>query len=203
MEVKLYLAESWQLKSCQEECLSALTEKRRTEAESFVKEEHRLLHCAAGLLLRCILGVREDADLRYGEYGKPELVDGDVHFSLSHAGHYAVLAVGDVPIGVDIEPVEKPQILPRKMLHEEELGWLANNQSAEDFCLLWTRLESALKADGCGLALEKREFSLLENAKPWHWETQVYDDHMITCAAECPITVQIHILTAEQLLHIT
>ena len=201
MEVKLYLLDSLLLKERQDEILSVLTAKRRAEAEAFTKEEHRLLHGAAGLLLYGVLGVKEEDDLLYGAYGKPELKRGGVHFSLSHAGHYAVLALGDKPVGVDIEPIEKPQILPRKMLSREEMDWLASHPSAEDFCLLWTRLESALKAEGCGLALEKRDFSLLENESPWHWETLTYDGHMITCAAACPITVHTESMTAEQLLH--
>ena len=200
MEVKLYVADSLQLKGCQVESLAMLTAKRRAEAEAFVKEEHRLLHCAAGLLLRSVLGIKDDSDLIYGEYGKPELARGGVHFSLSHAGHYAVLAIADLPVGVDIEPVETPHVLPRKMLSEEEMAWLKDHTSAEDFCLLWTRLESALKAEGCGLALAKREFSLLKNADPWHWETSVCDGHMITCAADRPITVHMQTMTAEQLL---
>ena len=194
MEVKLYLLNSLLLKDCQVKSLAMLTAKRRAEAEAFIKEEHRLLHCAAGLLLHSVLGVREETDLRYGEYGKPELAHGDVHFSLSHAGHYAALAVSDMPVGVDIEPIAKPQILPRKVLSGEEMDWLKINSSAEDFCLLWTRLESALKAEGCGLALEKRDFSLLENANPWYWETLTCDEHMITCACACPFTVHTQIM---------
>ena len=201
MEVKLYVADSLQLKDSQTESLSMLTAKRRVEAEAFTKEEHRLLHCAVGLLLRCVLGVTEDSHLIYGEYGKPELAQGGVHFSLSHAGRYAVLAVADLSVGVDIEPIELPQVLPRKMLSEEEMTWLKDHTSAEDFCLLWTRLESALKAEGCGLALEKRDFSLLKNADPWYWETIICDEHMITCAADRPITAHLQTMTIEQLLH--
>ncbi len=200
MEVKLYLADSDELKNCQQACLSKLTAKRRKEAEAFLEEKDRLLHCAAGLLLRTVLHVTQDSDLRYGEYDKPELTNGSTRFSLSHSGHYAVLAVCDRQVGVDIEPVLKPQILPRKVLTGEEMDWLEEHPEAEDFCLLWTRLESALKAEGCGLALEKRAFSLLEEGNPWYWETMTHDGHTITCAGEEPLVVQVHCLSAEELL---
>lgn len=200
MEIRLYLTDARELAGCQETCLSLLTPKRRDEAERFVEERDRLLHCAAGLLLRSVLNVTSDDDLTYGEFDKPELADRRVQFSLSHAGHYAALAVSDHPVGVDIEPIVKPQVLPRKMLTREEMEWLQAHPSPEDFCLLWTRLESALKAEGCGLALETREFSLLTDGKPWHWETLEHDGHLITCAGMAPLVVQTEILSVEQLL---
>lgn len=200
MEVKVYMADANELKGCQVKYLSMLTAKRREEVNAFLEEKDRLLHCAAGLLLRKILHVKQDSDLCYGEFEKPELADHSVQFSLSHAGHYAVLAVSEHPVGVDIEPIQKPQVLPRKVLTKTEMGWLERNQTAEDFCLIWTRLESALKAEGCGLALEKREFSLLEEGAPWYWESRFHDDHMITCAGESPLAVSWTQVSAEDLL---
>lgn len=200
MDVMLYLADARCLAACFARALPLLTEKRKAETQAFVEEKDRLLHLAAGLLLRAVLGVKRDDDLVYGEYDKPELSDGRVQFSLSHAGNYAVLAVSDHPVGVDVEPIRKPQILPRKMLTQAELRWLDSHSSAEEFCLLWTRLESALKAEGCGLALESRGFSLLAEGAPWFWETGIHDGHVITCAGAEPLTVHTQIMSAEQLL---
>ena len=200
MKVKLYLADARDLSGYLTDGLALLTSKRRGEVEAFVEEKDRLLHCVAGLLLRSVLGVVQDSDLVYGEYDKPELADGKARFSLSHAGCYAALAVSEQPVGVDIEPITKPQVLPRKMLTVEEMQWLEEHSSAEDFCLLWTRLESALKAEGCGLALEKREFSLLVDGDPWFWETSIHDGHLLTCAGMEPLVVQIEILSVGQLL---
>ena len=200
MEVNLYLADARLLAEHLADAMPLLTAKRRKEVEAFVEEKDCLLHCAAGLLLRSILNVTQDSDLVYGEYDKPELANGTLRFSLSHAGHYAVLAVSEYPVGVDIEPIAKPQILPRKMLTGEEMRWLEEHPSAEDFCLLWTRLESALKAEGCGLALEHRDFSLLVDRSPWYWDTQIHDDHMLTCAGMESLVVQTEKLSVEQLL---
>ena len=200
MDVKLYLTNVRELSGHLDKGLNLLTPRRREETTAFVEEKDRLLHLAAGLLLRNVLYVTRDEDLVYGEFDKPELADGRVHFSLSHAGYYAVLAVSEHPVGVDIEPIAKPQILPRKMLTAEEMQWLEEHPSAEDFCLIWTRLESALKAEGCGLALEQREFSLLSGGAPWYWDTLIYDGHLLTCAGLSPLAVQTVILSVEQLL---
>jgi len=201
MDVELYLADARELTGYAEQAMPLLTAKRREEAMSFVEEKDRLLHCAAGLLLRSILNVRQDGDLVYGEYDKPELADGRVHFSLSHAGCYAALAVSGHPVGVDIEPIVKPQVLPRKMLTAEEMKWLEEHPSPEAFCILWTRLESALKAEGCGLALEQRDFSLLCGGLPWYWDTLIHDGHLLTVAGKEPVTVHPTVLSAEQLLN--
>ena len=200
MEVKLYLVDVRKLSGYLTGGLALLTPKRRKEAEAFMEEKDRLLHLAAGLLLRSVLGVTRDDDLVYGEFDKPELADGRIQFSLSHAGHYAVLAVSEHPVGVDIEPIAKPQVLPRKMLTQEEMKWLEENPSPKDFCILWTRLESALKAEGCGLALEQREFSLLSAGMPWYWDTQICDRHLVTIAGKESLKVHTVHLSAKQLL---
>ena len=200
MDVKLYLADARELSGCLKDGLELLTPKRREETEAFVEEKDRLLHLAAGLLLRNVLNVTRDDDLVYGEFDKPELADSRIHFSLSHAGHYAVLAVSEHPVGVDIEPIVKPQVLPRKMLTGEEMKWLEDHPSPEAFCILWTRLESALKAEGCGLALEQREFSLLSSGTPWYWDTLIHDGHLLTCAGMSPLSVQTEKPSIEQLL---
>ena len=200
MEVMLYMADARALCEHQQDCLSLLTAQRRKQAESFVEEKDRLLCCAAGLLLRHVLNVTRDEDLVCNEYDKPFLRSGGPHFSLSHAGHYAVLAVSHEVVGADIEPHIIPSVLPRKVLTGEEMEWLESHPSAEDFCLLWTRLESALKAEGCGLAVEERNFSLLEEDKPWHWETLLHDGHTITCAAQRSFKVHKVELSAKQLM---
>jgi len=119
-----------------------------------------------------------------GEHGKPELPGGP-KFSLSHhSGKYAVLAVSDTEVGVDIEPVtdQKP-IIPRRFLRPDELEWLGEEPSPERFAHLWTRLEAALKADGRGFDLENRDFSVLEEGKSWYIQTFSHEGHIISCAA--------------------
>lgn len=126
-----------------------------------------------------------------GEHGKPELPGGP-KFSLSHhSGKYAVLAVSDMEVGVDIEPVtDRKPIIPRRFLRPDELEWLGEEPSPERFARLWTRLEAALKADGRGFDLENRDFSVLEEGSPWCFRTVEYEGHIITCAAGEPFEVQ-------------
>ena len=198
MTVTLYVTNARHLANHLHRALSLLSPARRAAAERQWKETDRLLLCAAGLLLRAVPGV-EEAAFSIGEFGKPYLPHGP-HFSLSYSGHCAVLALSEELVGVDVEYLHRPDVLPRKMLTPEEMAWLSQHTAAEDYCLLWTRLESALKAEGCGLALEKRDFSLLRSGAPWHWDSRIYDGHLITCAAKKPFTVLIKEMTAEDLL---
>lgn len=198
--IRLFLADARTLAGREAECLPLLPPNRRKEAAAFRPEDARLLCCAAGLLLRGVLGVTRDEDLATGPLGKPSLARGGEAFSLSHAGHYAALAVSGQTVGVDVEPIRPPAALPRKVLTGAELDWLSSHPGPEEFCLLWTRLESALKAEGCGLAGERRAFSLLESGAPWHWESVRYDGHWITCAARSPAELRFTVLSAADLL---
>ena len=199
MSVTLYVTNARHLADHLPRALSLLSPARRAAAQSQWREKDRLLRCAAGLLLRHALGVEDESVFAIGEYGKPYLPHGP-HFSLSYSGHCAVLALSEREVGADVEYLHRPDVLPRKVLTQEEMEWLAQHGSADDFCLLWTRLESALKAEGCGLALNERNFSLLRNGEDWYWDSRLYDGHLITCAAKAPFTVLTKEMTAEDLL---
>ena len=199
-EATLYLLNARLLADHKEEALSRLSTRRRAVAEHMVEEKDCLLQCAAGALLRYGLGVTDESVFTIGEFGKPSL-PGGVEFNLSYAGSYAALLVGkDEAVGVDIEPALRPDVLPRKMLTGEEMAWLGEHTSGEDCCLLWTRLESALKAEGCGLVFTHRDFSLLKGEEPWYWDSRTYDGHIVTCAAAAPLHITLKVLTVEDVL---
>lgn len=202
IEVTLYLLNARALADHKEEALRRLSARRRAVAEAMVEEKDCLLQCAAGALLRHALGVTDESVFTIGEYGKPSLSEGP-QFNLSYAGNYAALLVGhDEPVGVDIEPALRPDVLPRKMLTPEEMAWLSEHTAAEDYCLLWTRLESALKAVGCGLVFTTREFSLLREDDPWYWDSRNHAGHIVTCAAAEPMRITVTELTAADVLQL-
>lgn len=86
--------------------------------------------------------------------GKPYLRSGAVQFNLSHSGGIALCALGDVPLGADVQaPGALRPALVRRCCAEEERAWLSG-QPEEAFFRLWARKESLLKACGCGLACD-------------------------------------------------
>lgn len=200
--LRLWLADIRQLADREQTALSLLTPERRAAAERIKPEQDRL-HCiAAGLLLRHVLGVTSDEALCRNEYGRPQLTGEGPCFNLSHGGSYAVLAVYPEPVGVDIEPVgdKLPISIPRRYLRPDELEWLEAETTPERFARLWTRLESALKADGRGFGMEDREFSVMDDSCPWQIRTFLFDGHTISCAAGERFEIQIERLSAEKYL---
>lgn len=76
-----------------------------------------------------------------------------IHFNLSHSGGLILCAVGDAPLGVDIETVRpRRESLPRHVLDGGEYAWFTEGGSRwEDFYALWTLKESRCKYTGQGL----------------------------------------------------
>ena len=95
--------------------------------------------------------------------GKPYLVsEPGIHFSLSHSGDWAVCALSDHPVGVDIERCEPGRRdIASRFFHREEVRYLNTVlPSARDdaFYKLWTLKESFVKSTGRGLDLPLRSF---------------------------------------------
>ena len=190
--VTVYLLNARALAGREETCLPLLTPKRRQAAEAHKHESARLRTIAAGLLLRDVLGVRDDADLIYNEFGKPALAAGRPCFNLSDGGDWAALAVAGFPVGVDLEPLREnwPAGLRRCFL-PDELAWLDEEPAGERFWVLWTRLEAVLKARGTGFALRERTVPLLEDGRPWYFKNAVHAGCMLACAAPAPFELRL------------
>lgn len=179
-----------------------LTPERRKAAEDYQNQTARLRVIGTGLLLRKVLGVERDSDLSQNEYGKPLLAADGPQFSPSNAGHYAALAVAQVPVGLDIEQIKDdyPPVLRRYFL-PDELGWLDRAPSDEWFYTLWTRLESVLKAEGTGFERWKqRRYSLLKENGPRFIQNAIQDGHIIACAAGKPFYLRVINVTTDYLL---
>lgn len=75
------------------------------------------------------------------------------HFSVSHTEGFALCALGDCPLGCDIQAVRpRRDGLAEFAFSPAELAWLAARGSSwADFALLWTRKEAAVKQNGAGL----------------------------------------------------
>lgn len=96
--VRLYIADVSTLDI--ERALTEVSDYRRQKALRCPDDEKCRCSLGAELLLYRALGAPVEYAL--GDNGKP-YIDGGAHFSLSHSGKYAVCAVSDCEIGVDIE----------------------------------------------------------------------------------------------------
>lgn len=138
--------------------LRTLPEERRQQLGMVHSEKGRRQSAAGEWLLRSMLSeVTKEAPesfLIHREEGKkPFLVNCPFYFSISHAEAYVMAAVGDCPLGADIERTGRDA---RKALQKvcsagdrkllEEGRWKPALQME-----IWTRKEALVKCLGCGI----------------------------------------------------
>lgn len=133
-------------------------------AAAFVFDDDRRQFVAAHGVVRELLGARLDIDpaaveFTVGERGKPHLKwPRSWHFSLSHAGGAALVALsGHCEVGIDLEPERDLAELDDLAGHQlngreqSELIALPRRGRQSRFFAAWTRKEACLKAVGTGL----------------------------------------------------
>ena len=152
MSTKIYCVPA-QLPTDLEALALVLVTPGRRAREAQMKRPQDRLHCLlAGLLLRGVLGVTRDEQLRTGPWGKPFLTDGGAQFNLAHSGDWVALAVGDRALGVDVEhPRTISPALIRRQFSPAEQAWAGKDP--EKLLELWTARESVMKATGRGITL--------------------------------------------------
>ena len=99
----------------------------------------------------------DSASLTIGrtEHGKPFFVERrDIHFSISHAGEYILIAIGSEPLGVDIEQrrvISYEKIGRRIMTDPEYEAFLDREDREAEFYRKWVLMESYVKWTGLGM----------------------------------------------------
>ena len=92
--------------------------------------------------------------------GKPFFPDHpQLQFNLSHSGTFALCALDDSPVGVDIEVIRPhhPR-LAQRICSPAELEWVNTQPDPQRALLsLWTKKEARVKQNGCGLTVPLRE----------------------------------------------
>jgi len=104
-------------------------------------------------------GVGELPEFEYGEHGKPSLKGmPDVHFNISHCKEAVVVAVGNEPVGVDVECRGRyKESLAAHVLNEEELQHVLECKNKDlAFTELWTIKEAILKYTGEGITTDMK-----------------------------------------------
>jgi 4'-phosphopantetheinyl transferase len=139
-------------------------EQQRADRFHFDRDRWRFI-CGRGVL-RQLLGTYlnvspVDITFGYGTYGKPALSgrgEGLLKFNVSHSHELALVAVGDVEMGVDVEAIrpmaDADEIASRFFSSREVADLRALPLTLRDaaFFACWTRKEAYLKALGSGLA---------------------------------------------------
>jgi len=166
IDFEAYMDEAWLY-------LSAAEKKR---AYGFVNKQNMttyvLAHAALRLLLSKRLNIRpEEIRFLVGNHGKPLLESTAIplHFNISYRKNAFVIAIGEIPVGVDLEILfEDIDVfgVAERMFTVNELSMLQKAASkAETYKLffeIWTRKEAVIKLFGRGVD-DMPDFSVHES----------------------------------------
>jgi len=189
----------------------------RERAQKFLRGKESYI--ASRWLLRTVLArymgeAPAAVEFSRTDKGKPYLPHSDLHFSLSHSGDWAILAVGKAEfIGVDVEVIHATRDLvgiAESYYHPHEftqLQTLADTAQIDYFYRLWTLKEAFFKALGTGISagLEKIAFeladdkisaqiaaTLAEHGAEWQfhqWALSTQDYCALTCKSQHQLQV--------------
>lgn len=172
--IKVYAMNVSELDVTDEGILSKMSQRRLEKISRLKVMRSKKQSIGAELLLNHVMrteaGMEAPINWETDANGKLFVPGCDVCVNLSHSGEYAVCAVCDTDVGVDIERVKTADIkLARRFFTAEECDFVENAASADDaFSDIWVRKESFVKAVGKGLAIPLSSFSVLS-------ETVVYE----------------------------
>ncbi|MBM9460871.1 4'-phosphopantetheinyl transferase superfamily protein [Nocardioides sp. zg-536] len=158
----------------------------QAQASSRVRAELRrayeVAHASARLVLGAATGTSPEKVVwgRHpcpgcGEpHGRPRAEGAAVEFSLSHTPGQVLVAVADVPVGVDVERHPEDPTGLAKLLHPRETeeieaaaqGTLDGGRASVRFTRAWSRTEAYLKGIGIGLGRDPHLDYLGTDAAP-------------------------------------
>ena len=112
------------------------------------------------------------------ENGKPYAENMSIHFNISHSGDYVLCAIGDKPVGVDIEQIReiKSRLIDFVCTNEEKNYVLENEaQKQNRFFEIWTAKEAYFKYKGTGIT-DVKSVNTLDVEFKEHIESFVFED---------------------------
>ncbi|MBO5706842.1 MAG: 4'-phosphopantetheinyl transferase superfamily protein [Bacteroidaceae bacterium] len=138
--------------------------------------------CTLSYLLLCQaledeFGIADKPTFLIGEHGKPSLQEyPSIHFNISHCADAIACAVGDKPIGIDVESTERKisDALIRHTMSPQEQEKIAGDPIR--FFRFWTQKEALVKLRGTGLQDNLHDLLLPQNTADIVFHTEEHAD---------------------------
>lgn len=141
----------WQITESPEELHAQvhLSGSEKTMYSSFHNELRKKHWLAYRVLLKQMLAPLSP-DLQYDQNGKPNLVSGSHHISVSHAGDFAAVVCSDqLAVGIDIEKLkDRVERVKERFLREKEMESIAPANRLEQLYVFWGGKEALYKLNG-------------------------------------------------------
>ncbi len=150
--------------------MAMMDETRRRRVADIAGDDDRKRTIAGELLARRMLSAaldcgEKDVPLQWDELGKPTVERDGVYVSVSHSGAWAVCAVAETPVGVDVEVIRSAQEkFMRRVCSEREMACIrpGDDGDCRRFWEIWTAKEALFKLTGRGPLLALSRFALPE-----------------------------------------
>ena len=150
--------------------LAQMSPVRQKRVKEIAAEDDRKRTVAAELLARRAVGEKlgiapEQVALTVDENDKPRIEGDPMYISMSHSGAWAVCAIADQPVGVDVEVIRGAQEkFIGRVCSEEEQRYIRYGDAGcfQRFWECWTAKEALFKLTGKGPLLALSRFALPE-----------------------------------------
>lgn len=144
---------------------------KKYKVEKFVNKKDKIRTVIGEILIRTIIVENLKISNKYirfnkNQYGKPYLKDfPNFNFNISHSGDYALCAIDDKPIGIDVEEVKHIEYeeIAKNFFATKEFKHIVNQDlkfQLYRFYEIWTLKESYIKCCGQGLSIPLKSFCI-------------------------------------------
>ena len=176
------------------ELMPLLDRGRQEKAAAIKNRGERQRSVTAGLLLRYAFlqsgyspAQWQHAEIIYGEYGKPGIKGlSGFHYSISHSEEWVICAVGDTPVGADIQRMRPWKLQMAKRFYSDSeydriVSFADARRQTECFYKMWTAKESYGKLTGRGIGegisryVTDREFAHVCGKDTYPFPIRLYD----------------------------
>ncbi len=176
---------------------SAMSEDGRKRTDRFRDEDDKKRTASGEMLARQMISeelgiLPEEISFGRDSLGKPYASGLDIHFNISHSGDYAVCAVSECPIGIDVEHIRPVNLRPARAVcseaelryifgkapSEEDFGYTEDRGRLRRFFEIWTGKEAAVKLTGRGIG------DIRNTAVPEGINTYVCEEYVVSIAEE-------------------
>lgn len=134
--------------------LSVLNTDEITKAARFKNEDDTKRYVIGKYFLRIILASISESkpeSIHFSFTGNKKPYVEDIHFNISHSGRFTIITISPMPVGIDIEYINKQFDFAPLLNICFTKSELNNIHNIVDFYTFWTRKEAILKATGEGL----------------------------------------------------
>lgn len=142
----------WQIEEAEDYFLKDLhlyeEEKKELESLSYRK---RIQWLSSRHLLHLLTNEEKRLVTSKDNFGKPYLLDSNLHVSLSHSENLVAAIISDFPTGIDVQvKVDKLYRIRNRFLSEKEINEMIDKDDLEQLHIYWGAKECMFKAYGKG-----------------------------------------------------